>query len=103
MDYIDHVNYTRHNSWNHFREWAAKNGHRIILLSSKATTSYTEFKFLKNDILMLGRESAGVPEDVSKNCNHSVTIPMQPNTRSLNVAISAAIVLGEAIRQTKIV
>jgi tRNA (cytidine/uridine-2'-O-)-methyltransferase len=101
MDYIDHVKYTRHNDWNSFKNWAKDSNHRIILLSSKATTSYTDFKFQPNDILMAGRETAGVPAEVSAYCENSVTIPMQGAMRSLNVAVSVAVVLGEAIRQTR--
>ncbi len=99
MDYIEHVKYTRHNSWEKFVSFTEENSHRIILLSSKATKSYTEFTYQENDVLMVGRESAGVPDEVAAYCRHQITIPMQPGMRSLNVAVSAAIVLGEALRQ----
>lgn len=102
MDYIEQVKYTRHNSWDDFKSWAENNNRRLILLSSKATTSYTDFLYQPNDILLLGRESAGVPDAVTDYCPHAVTIPMQPNTRSLNVTISAAMVLGEALRQLRV-
>ncbi|MCE3232650.1 MAG: ((34)-2-O)-methyltransferase [Rickettsiaceae bacterium] len=99
MDYIDYVKYTRHKSWEHFKEWTEENNSRIVLLSSKASISYTKFNFLPNDVLMVGRESAGVPPEVVEYCTNAVTIPMKNGMRSLNVAISAAIVLGEALRQ----
>ena len=100
MDYIEHVQYKTHDSWEDFTQYAKENGKRIVLLSSKASLSYTQFEFDDNDILMLGRESAGVPEHVAAYCgNDAVTIPMQGGMRSLNVAVSAAIVLGEALRQ----
>lgn len=100
MDYIDKVNYYRHDSWQDYCEFVEKNNKRLVLLSSKATLSYTKFKYQKNDILLLGRESAGVPQSVFDYCPEKVTIPMQEGVRSLNVAISCAIVLSEAIRQT---
>ena len=99
MDYINHVKYSRHSSWDHFTKWAKENNSRIILLSSKTQLKYTEFEYQESDILLLGRETAGVPEGISNQCENKVTIPMQENMRSLNVAISAAIVLSEAIRQ----
>jgi len=99
MDYIDLVKYTRHNSWDDFKRWSEENNYRLVLLSSKAQTSYTDFSFQKNDILLLGRESAGVTQEISDYCKNAVTIPMQGGVRSLNVAVSAGIVLGEALRQ----
>lgn len=100
MDYIDKVRYTSHDSWEHFVKQHENNGTgRIILLSSKASVPYTEFKFEQDDILLLGRESAGVPENVTKYCKNRVTIPMKNGMRSLNVAVSGAIVLAEALRQ----
>lgn len=101
MDYIDMVKYTRHNSWDDFKNWAEQGGFRLVLLSSKAKTSYTNFVFKKNDILLLGRESAGVPDEIAEYCQNDVTITMQESARSLNVAVSAAMVLGEALRQVK--
>ena len=73
---------------------------RIILLTTKGSINHTKFEFLSNDILLLGRESAGVPEAVHMAADASIIIPMAPETRSLNIATSAAIVLGEALRQT---
>ncbi len=101
MDYIDMVQYTRHASWDDFKNWVEENNYRLVLLSSKVQTSYTDFSFRKNDILLLGRESAGVPQEVSDYCKNAVTIPMKGGVRSLNVAVSAAMVLGEALRQIR--
>ncbi|MDG1707206.1 MAG: tRNA (cytidine(34)-2'-O)-methyltransferase [Emcibacteraceae bacterium] len=98
MDYIDQSKITRHQSWEAFLD--AMGEHRILLLSTKAADIYTEFTYQDNDILLLGRESAGVPDDVHNRADHRLIIPMTPDTRSLNIAISAAMVLGEALRQT---
>jgi tRNA (cytidine/uridine-2'-O-)-methyltransferase len=78
---------------------AQKTG-RLLLLSSKAAIIYTDCQFHPDDILLLGRESAGVPDDVRAKVDMAVTIPMRPPARSLNVAIAAAMVVGEALRQT---
>lgn len=101
MDYIDYVKYTRHDSWEKFHSWAKSENRRIILLSSKVDIPYYDFSYNENDILLFGRESAGVPEDVANSCDAKVTIPMQENMRSLNVAVSVGIVLGEVKRQLK--
>jgi tRNA (cytidine/uridine-2'-O-)-methyltransferase len=99
MDYIEHLEYQRHRSWEAFQQQAA--GRRIILLTTKAAMPYTDFVFQKDDILMVGRESAGVPDDVHNSVDARVIIPMQPTARSLNVGMAASIVLAEALRQTK--
>ncbi|MDE1900220.1 MAG: tRNA (cytidine(34)-2'-O)-methyltransferase [Alphaproteobacteria bacterium] len=97
MDYIDHLDYTRHRSWDDF---AAQTGaRRLVLLTTKGAVPYTDFAFTPDDILMVGRESAGVPEDVHARADARILIPMRPPLRSLNVAISAAMALGEALRQ----
>ena len=97
MDYLDIADITRHSSWEDF--YAGRKG-RIILLSTKASVPYTDFKFEPTDILLLGRESAGVPDSVHNAADARVLIPMKNNARSLNVAIAGAIVLSEALRQT---
>ena len=97
MDYLQHVEITRANSWESFIVDTAKQ--RKILLSTKAQHSHTSFKFQRGDILLLGRESAGVPESVHEAVEHRIIIPMQKGMRSLNVAVSASIVAGEALRQ----
>lgn len=99
MDYINFVNMTRHKDWEAFR--AAKQGKRLILLSTKAAVPYTDFNYQAGDILLLGRESAGVPDDVHGQVDARIVIPLQKGLRSLNVGMSAAIVLSEALRQIK--
>lgn len=102
MDYLDQVDYIAHSSWDTFLAWKNEllpQG-RIVLLTTKTQNRYVDFSFAANDILLVGKESAGVPETVSQTADHSITIPMAPHNRSLNVAISAAMVLGEALRQT---
>ncbi len=96
MDYIDSAQITRHRDWQAFN---LDRVHRLILIETTGTTPYTDFQFHPDDILMVGRESAGTPVHVETACDHVLKIPMQPHMRSLNVAISAAMVLGEALRQ----
>ena len=99
MDYLDIANLTRHESWETF--CATHQGKiRLILLTTKASIPFPAFQFRDNDILLLGRESAGVPEHVHAAADARLTIPMCPPARSLNVAIAAAMVLSEALRQT---
>jgi tRNA (cytidine/uridine-2'-O-)-methyltransferase len=98
MDYIEHIDFTRHIDWESFK--ASHQNRRVILLTTKAAIPYTEFAFRPDDILMVGRESAGVPDAVHETADACVTIPMAEGLRSLNVALSAAMVLGEALRQT---
>jgi tRNA (cytidine/uridine-2'-O-)-methyltransferase len=101
MDYIDKVNLKLHASWKRFYEEQQANGKvRIILLTTKGSISHTNFNFNSNDVLLLGRESAGVPKAVHMAADARIIIPIAPETRSLNIASSAAIVLGEALRQT---
>lgn len=102
MDYLDQTELVRHTSWDAFnhRRLESTQPKRLILLSTKAAKTYTNFNFQPDDILMLGRESAGVPDDVHQAVDHSVLIPMATGVRSLNIAVSAAMVLGEALRQT---
>jgi len=97
MDYLDIAAVTRHASWESFL--AQKQG-RLVLMTTKSSDSYVRFQFEPTDILLMGRESAGVPDVVHRSVDARVRIPMKNQTRSLNVAISAAIVLGEALRQT---
>ncbi len=100
LDYLDHVDLTRHVSWAAYlaaRE-AAPSAGRLVLLTTEATEPYTKFSFRADDSLLLGRESAGVPEDVDAAADARVVIPIA--LRSLNVAVAAAMVLGEALRQT---
>ncbi|MBX9804687.1 MAG: tRNA (cytidine(34)-2'-O)-methyltransferase [Alphaproteobacteria bacterium] len=102
MDYMDIAAVQHHTSWEVFSNWTQRENHRLILLDAKAQTSYTDFVFKERDILMMGQESCGVPEDVFKEIPHRLKIPMIPNCRSLNVSLAAAMVVGEALRQLKI-
>ncbi len=97
LDYIDMVKITRYPSFEDFR--LENKGSRIILLTTKSSVEYTKFEFREDDILMVGRESAGVPETVHNAADGRVVIKMKEGTRCLNVAISLAMVVGEAIRQ----
>lgn len=99
MDYLEHLDLTRHASWEAFLEKSA--GARLVLMTTKTDDSYLDFKFEKDDILLAGRESAGVPPPVHDHCASRVTIPMKSGLRSLNVAIASAMILGEALRQTR--
>ncbi len=99
MDYIDALDIQRHASWPAFID-SYQNRRRIILLTTKAQSAYTDFAFMPNDIILAGRESAGVPDDVHEAADERITIPMAPGMRSLNVVNAAAMVLGEALRQT---
>lgn len=99
MDYLDHVAVARHASFVAFEAWRAAVGRRLVLLTTRAELAYTAAVFAPGDILMLGRESAGVPEAVHAVADLAVTVPMRPSARSLNVAVAAAMVVGEALRQ----
>jgi tRNA (cytidine/uridine-2'-O-)-methyltransferase len=102
MDYIEHIKYKRHLDWNEFYEWSKKNNFRLILLTTKSKKKYTEYQFQDNDILLFGRESAGVPKDVHDIVDEQLTIPMKKNMRSINVSSSVALVTGEACRQLEL-
>lgn len=97
MDYIDLASVTRHVSWRAFQDTRPT---RLVLLTTRAPTVFTAFKFEPGDTLLLGRESAGIPDDIHDEVAAHVVIPMIPEARSLNVALAAAMVLGEALRQT---
>ena len=100
LDYLDHVEIVRHVSFAAFRLVQLARGGRLVLLTTRAATPYLDVTFRAEDTLMLGRESAGVPATVHATCDLAIRIPMRPPLRSLNVAVAAAMVLGEAIRQT---
>ncbi|QJR20525.1 tRNA (cytidine(34)-2'-O)-methyltransferase [Pelagibacterium halotolerans] len=100
MDYLDHVEMIEHDSYARFDHWRRQAGARLVLLTTKASAPHHRAVYGTNDILMVGRESAGVPSEIADQADMRVRIPMQPTARSLNVALSAAIVLGEALRQT---
>lgn len=104
LDYLESVDLTRHVSWQAFSAWReAQTGEgrlRLLLLTARAGTPYTRFSFRPDDMVMVGRESAGVPEEVAAAADARLRIPMAAGLRSLNVATAVAMVLGEALRQT---
>ncbi len=99
MDYLEQAALTRHVDWAHFQEWRLAEKRRLLLFSTKAAEPYTRFAFRPGDILLLGRESAGVPDTVHEAADARLIIPMVPGARSLNLALSAAMATGEALRQ----
>lgn len=98
LDYMPKAQVTRHDSWQAFR--VTLQG-RMILASTKAQTPYTSFAFRPDDTLLMGQETAGVPDAVHAAADAAVLIPMQGSTRSLNVALAAGMILGEMLRQTR--
>jgi tRNA (cytidine/uridine-2'-O-)-methyltransferase len=98
MDYLDHLAWIRHSSWDAYA--ASPQAGRLVLLTTRAAQPYTSFSFAPDDRILVGRESAGVPDAVHDAADARLVIPLRPPARSLNVAISAAMVLGEALRQT---
>ncbi|HEY4133751.1 MAG TPA: tRNA (cytidine(34)-2'-O)-methyltransferase [Alphaproteobacteria bacterium] len=100
MDYLTRADMRRHSSWQAFRRAQAASGRRLILLTTKGDVPYPAFAFRPTDVLMVGRESAGVPPEVATVADARVVIPLKDGLRSLNVAVAAAMVLGEALRQT---
>lgn len=98
MDYIDHVNFTRHADFAAFR--AAIGPRRLVLFTTKSKRSSYAFEYAADDVLLFGKESAGVPASVAEACQERVCIPMRPQVRSMNLATATALALGEALRQT---
>lgn len=98
MDYIDHVTIARHAGFDAFRTTIGSR--RLVLLSTKSPQSAYDFDFMADDVLLFGKESAGVPPALADTCDARIRIPMRPQVRSLNIAASAALALGEALRQT---
>lgn len=99
MDYLSMAALTRHVSFQHFDEIIRKEGRRLVLASTKAATHYTEFAFQPGDTLLFGRESAGVPDSIHERADARILIPMVPAARSINLALSVAMIAGEALRQ----
>jgi tRNA (cytidine/uridine-2'-O-)-methyltransferase len=97
MDYLDRLDLVRHASWERFQ--ARRHG-RLVLATTKATLAHYDARFQPTDIVLVGRETSGVPDEVHAAADLRVTVPMCPDMRSLNVAVAAAMVLGEALRQT---
>lgn len=100
MDYADLVDLHHHLDWAAFEQWRKKAGSRLVLLTTKGTRAYTDFEFRKDDVLMVGSESTGAPDFVHETADARITIPMQAAARSINVAVSLSMVVGEALRQT---
>ena len=100
MDYVNLSKIVRHESFEEFKKKFKKS--RIVLMTTKAKKLYHKFKFIKNDMLLFGKESAGVPEEIHKMLKNKIKIPMNKKTRSLNVAMSVAIVATEALRQNNL-
>jgi tRNA (cytidine/uridine-2'-O-)-methyltransferase len=101
MDYLDAVAVVRHACWADFEAWRQRDGARLILFSTRAASSYLDHAFRASDVLLFGRESAGVPDHVHEAADVRLVIPIRPALRSLNVAVAAAMALGEALRQTQ--
>ena len=102
MDYYEYLDLTKHLSWEKFYEWSKENSYRLILLTTKSTKSYYDYKYQPNDIILFGRESAGVPEYVHETVDERLTIPMIKGPRSINLSSSVSMVAGEMIRQLKL-
>lgn len=100
LDYLDHVALTRHRSWAAFEDWRRAEGIRLVLATMAGALPYTAFGFRDGDCLLMGRESAGVPEAVHAAADARVVVPIRAGMRSLNVAVAAAMLSGEALRQT---
>jgi tRNA (cytidine/uridine-2'-O-)-methyltransferase len=101
MDYLDQVSIVRHDSWGHFAQWRTEQKLRLVLFTTKGATPYLEHRYGADDILLFGRESAGVPDQVAASADVRAVIPIRKDLRSLNLAMAAALALGEALRQTR--
>lgn len=99
LDYLHAAEIIRHGSFSAFESYRSGQANRLVLMTTKADQLYTEFAFEKNDLIMLGRESAGVPDAVHEAADRRLSIPMRKDLRSLNIALAGAMVLGEALRQ----
>lgn len=100
MDYLELAQLTRHIDWQRFCDTMKQHKRRLILFTTKTTNNYTDFQYQNDDVLLFGRESAGAPDYVHQAAHAELTIPMNKNARSLNLAMSVAIATGEALRQT---
>ena len=100
MDYINQMELKRHESWESFKDTYADK--RLVLMTTKSPTPYTEFSFGENDILIAGRESAGVPDEIHQEISHRVVIPMHGKSRSLNIINATSMISGEALRQIRL-
>ena len=100
MDYLDQVTIRRHDSWSKFEQWRNDGDYRLILFTTKGSSPYLDHRYGADDILLFGRETAGVPDEVAAAADARLVIPIKPGLRSLNIAMAAAMALGEALRQT---
>ena len=100
MDYLDAVTIMRHAAWGEFESWRRGGNHRLLLFTTSGAHSYLDHRFAPDDVLLFGRESAGVPDEVHQAADARLVIPMRFGMRSLNVAVAAAMAAGEALRQT---
>ena len=100
LDYLDQVSIVRHESWAQFERWRQQEGSRLVLFTTKGAVPYFDHRFAAEDILLFGRESAGVPDEVHAAADARLVIPLRPGLRSINVAMAVAMVAGEALRQT---
>ncbi len=100
MDYLDDVSLVRHASWEAFAGWMRPRGLRLVLFTTRAAASYLDHAYAPRDILLFGRESSGVPQAVQAAAEVRLKVPMRPGMRSLNVAMTCAMAVGEALRQT---
>ena len=101
MDYVNHVTIVRHASWDAFEAWRARAGLRLVLFTTRAAVSYLDHAYRPEDVLLFGRESAGVPDAVHQAADARLLIPMRQGLRSLNVAMACAMAVGEALRQLR--
>ena len=102
MDYLDHVTLVRHRAWQAFEDWRRAERLKLVLFTTKGATSYLDHAYAADEVLMFGRESSGVPEQVHAAADARLLIPMRPGLRSLNVAMATAMVAGETLRQMKL-
>jgi tRNA (cytidine/uridine-2'-O-)-methyltransferase len=101
LDYAELAALTRHADWNAFESWRTLEKRRLVLMSTKAATPYTEHQFFADDVILFGRESAGVPDKIHAAADKRLIIPMTTGSRSLNLAVSVAMVVGEMVRQLR--
>ncbi len=100
MDYLQLTKLVRHADWQEFEAWRNQLRRRLLLLTTRASLPYVDFEYKDGDLILLGRESSGAPDQVHEAADHSILIPMNNNARSINLALSGALVMGEALRQT---
>jgi tRNA (cytidine/uridine-2'-O-)-methyltransferase len=101
MDYLDQVALVRHASWQAFERWRHSQGLRLVLFTTRAATSYLDHTFAPREVLLFGRESSGVPDEVHAAAEVRLKVTMRPDMRSLNVAMTCAMAVGEALRQLR--